>query len=80
MVVNQVGHCSSTSVFTLFQILSFLDSVGIFEVKVHCPVWFTKLPMVIGPHWITGNGVGFKPDILDMDVMERVLEVSTKYD
>lgn len=36
--------------------------------------------MIIGPHWITGNGVGFKPDILDMDVMERVLEVSTEYD
>jgi L-3-cyanoalanine synthase/cysteine synthase len=31
----------------------------------------------IGPHDITGNGVGFKPDILDMDVMEKVLEVST---
>ncbi|KAJ8748977.1 hypothetical protein K2173_013416 [Erythroxylum novogranatense] len=30
-----------------------------------------------GPHQITGNGVGFKPDILDMDVMERVLEVSS---
>ncbi|CAL5035664.1 unnamed protein product [Urochloa decumbens] len=28
-----------------------------------------------GPHLITGNGVGFKPDILDMDVMEKVLEV-----
>ncbi|KAL2330276.1 hypothetical protein Fmac_017857 [Flemingia macrophylla] len=27
-----------------------------------------------GPHQITGNGVGFKPDILDMDVMEKVLE------
>ncbi|KZV21808.1 bifunctional L-3-cyanoalanine synthase/cysteine synthase 1, mitochondrial [Dorcoceras hygrometricum] len=25
-----------------------------------------------GPHDITGNGVGFKPDILDMDVMEEV--------
>ncbi|TQD99575.1 hypothetical protein C1H46_014801 [Malus baccata] len=25
-----------------------------------------------GPHSITGNGVGFKPDILDMDMMERV--------
>ncbi|PON92105.1 L-3-cyanoalanine synthase, mitochondrial [Trema orientale] len=25
-----------------------------------------------GPHHITGNGVGFKPDILDMDVMEKV--------
>ncbi|KAJ6791580.1 bifunctional L-3-cyanoalanine synthase/cysteine synthase 2, mitochondrial [Iris pallida] len=25
-----------------------------------------------GPHAITGNGVGFKPDILDMDVMEKV--------
>ncbi|KAF6157707.1 hypothetical protein GIB67_037280 [Kingdonia uniflora] len=25
-----------------------------------------------GPHQITGNGVGFKPDILDMDVMEEV--------
>ncbi|KAI4963023.1 hypothetical protein ZWY2020_020485 [Hordeum vulgare] len=22
-----------------------------------------------------GNGVGFKPDILDMDIMEKVLEV-----
>lgn len=30
-----------------------------------------------GPHHITGNGVGFKPDILDMDVMEEVLEVSS---
>ncbi|KAH9731894.1 Bifunctional L-3-cyanoalanine synthase/cysteine synthase C1 [Citrus sinensis] len=29
------------------------------------------------PHLITGNGVGFKPDILDMDVMEKVLEVSS---
>lgn len=28
-----------------------------------------------GPHQITGNGVGFKPDILDMDVMEEVLMV-----
>ncbi|PRQ33190.1 putative L-3-cyanoalanine synthase [Rosa chinensis] len=27
-----------------------------------------------GPHSITGNGVGFKPNILDMDKMERVLE------
>ncbi|KAI4996029.1 hypothetical protein ZWY2020_041127 [Hordeum vulgare] len=27
------------------------------------------------PHLITGNGVGFKPDILDMDIMEKVLEV-----
>ncbi|KAF4386691.1 hypothetical protein F8388_006646 [Cannabis sativa] len=25
-----------------------------------------------GPHHITGNGVGFKPDILDMDVMDKV--------
>ncbi|KAE8815787.1 Cysteine synthase, chloroplastic/chromoplastic [Hordeum vulgare] len=25
-----------------------------------------------GPHLITGNGVGFKPDILDMDIMEKV--------
>ncbi|KAB5527111.1 hypothetical protein DKX38_020958 [Salix brachista] len=31
-----------------------------------------------GPHDITGNGVGFKPDILDMDVMEKVLEVSSE--
>ena len=30
-----------------------------------------------GPHLITGNGVGFKPDILDMDVMEAVLEVKS---
>lgn len=30
-----------------------------------------------GPHHITGNGVGFMPDILDMDVMEKVLEVSS---
>lgn len=29
----------------------------------------------IGPHHITGNGVGFKPDILEMDVMEEVLMV-----
>nr|CAB3461637.1 unnamed protein product [Digitaria exilis] len=28
-----------------------------------------------GPHLITGNGVGFKPDILDMDIMKKVLEV-----
>ncbi|KAL9359968.1 hypothetical protein Peur_048091 [Populus x canadensis] len=31
-----------------------------------------------GPHHITGNGVGFKPDILDMDVMEKVLEVTSE--
>ncbi|EYU34155.1 hypothetical protein MIMGU_mgv1a024153mg [Erythranthe guttata] len=31
-----------------------------------------------GPHHITGNGVGFKPDILDMDVMEEVLIVSSE--
>ncbi|OAY62271.1 bifunctional L-3-cyanoalanine synthase/cysteine synthase 1, mitochondrial [Manihot esculenta] len=31
-----------------------------------------------GPHHITGNGVGFKPDILDLDVMEKVLEVSSE--
>ncbi|XP_021748220.1 bifunctional L-3-cyanoalanine synthase/cysteine synthase, mitochondrial [Chenopodium quinoa] len=30
-----------------------------------------------GPHLITGNGVGFKPEILDMDVMEAVLEVKS---
>ncbi|XP_073008950.1 bifunctional L-3-cyanoalanine synthase/cysteine synthase 1, mitochondrial isoform X1 [Typha latifolia] len=30
-----------------------------------------------GPHLITGNGVGFKPKILDMDVMEEVLEVKS---
>ncbi|KAJ8450241.1 hypothetical protein Cgig2_033435 [Carnegiea gigantea] len=33
----------------------------------------------VGPHLITGNGVGFKPDILDMDVMEAVLEVKSEY-
>ncbi|EFH59912.1 beta-substituted ala synthase 3_1 [Arabidopsis lyrata subsp. lyrata] len=32
----------------------------------------------LGPHEITGNGVGFKPDILDMDVMDKVLEVSSE--
>ncbi|XP_043713997.1 L-3-cyanoalanine synthase 1, mitochondrial-like isoform X2 [Telopea speciosissima] len=31
-----------------------------------------------GPHLITGNGVGFKPKILDMDVMDAVLEVSSE--
>ncbi|KAL5727340.1 CRISPR-associated protein 1 [Ranunculus cassubicifolius] len=30
-----------------------------------------------GPHSITGNGVGFKPDILDMDIMEEVIEVTS---
>ncbi|KAL9228910.1 hypothetical protein vseg_004440 [Gypsophila vaccaria] len=30
-----------------------------------------------GPHLITGNGVGFKPEILDMDVMDGVLEVKS---
>ncbi|WOL00062.1 bifunctional L-3-cyanoalanine synthase/cysteine synthase 2, mitochondrial [Canna indica] len=30
-----------------------------------------------GPHLITGNGVGFKPEILDMDVMDKVLEVNS---
>lgn len=34
----------------------------------------------IGPHHITGNGVGFKPDILDMDVMDKVLEASSHKD
>ncbi|XP_042496239.1 bifunctional L-3-cyanoalanine synthase/cysteine synthase 2, mitochondrial-like [Macadamia integrifolia] len=31
-----------------------------------------------GPHQITGNGVGFKPKILDMDVMDAVLEVTSE--
>ncbi|KAK6918366.1 Pyridoxal-phosphate dependent enzyme [Dillenia turbinata] len=31
-----------------------------------------------GFHYITGNGVGFKPDILDMDVMEEVLEIRSE--
>lgn len=31
-----------------------------------------------GPHQITGNGVGFKPEILDMDIMEEVLMVSSE--
>ncbi|KAK4339293.1 hypothetical protein RND71_040755 [Anisodus tanguticus] len=31
-----------------------------------------------GPHHITGNGVGFKPDILDLDLMEEVLMVSSE--
>lgn len=30
-----------------------------------------------GPHDITGTGVGFKPEILDMDVIDKVLEVSS---
>ncbi|GAA0139818.1 hypothetical protein Leryth_004126 [Lithospermum erythrorhizon] len=30
-----------------------------------------------GPHHITGNGVGFKPDILDMDLMDEVLMVTS---
>ncbi|KAI3886728.1 hypothetical protein MKX03_006871 [Papaver bracteatum] len=30
-----------------------------------------------GPHAITGNGVGFKPDILDMDILEEVIEVTS---
>ncbi|CAA6655469.1 unnamed protein product [Spirodela intermedia] len=30
-----------------------------------------------GPHHITGNGVGFVPKILDLDVMEEVLEVTS---
>ncbi|GKD70809.1 bifunctional L-3-cyanoalanine synthase/cysteine synthase 1, mitochondrial, partial [Tanacetum coccineum] len=28
-----------------------------------------------GPHQITRNGVGFKPDILDMDIMQEVLVI-----
>ncbi|MBA0741344.1 hypothetical protein Gogos_014507 [Gossypium gossypioides] len=39
---------------------------------------FLILSVTTGPHHITGNGVGFKPDILDMDVMEKVLEVSSE--
>ncbi|KAL8138512.1 hypothetical protein V2J09_004513 [Rumex salicifolius] len=31
-----------------------------------------------GPHLITGNGVGFKPEILDMDLMEEVLMVKSE--
>ncbi|NP_001275044.1 L-3-cyanoalanine synthase [Solanum tuberosum] len=31
-----------------------------------------------GPHHITGNGVGSKPDIVDMDLMEEVLMVSSE--
>ncbi|KAL1328984.1 hypothetical protein HN51_046145 [Arachis hypogaea] len=31
-----------------------------------------------GPHEIAGNGVGFKPDILDMDIMDKVIEVRSE--
>ncbi|KAJ3679943.1 hypothetical protein LUZ60_016221 [Juncus effusus] len=31
-----------------------------------------------GPHLITGNGVGFKPNILDMDIMDKVIEVKSE--
>ncbi|KAM1019380.1 hypothetical protein ACFX13_041468 [Malus domestica] len=31
-----------------------------------------------GPHSIMGNGVGFKPDILDLDMLERVIEVTSE--
>uniref|UniRef100_A0A0D3DUU3 Cysteine synthase n=1 Tax=Brassica oleracea var. oleracea TaxID=109376 RepID=A0A0D3DUU3_BRAOL len=40
--------------------------------------FYLALNFGLGPHAITGNGVGFKPDILDMDVMESVLEVSSE--
>ncbi|KAJ0075946.1 hypothetical protein Patl1_34969 [Pistacia atlantica] len=40
-------------------------------------IWSQLLPCN-GPHLITGNGVGFKPDILDMDVMEKVLEIGSE--
>ncbi|MCD7447257.1 hypothetical protein HAX54_026376 [Datura stramonium] len=33
-----------------------------------------------GPHQIIGNGVGFKPDMLDMDVMEEVLMAFYQHD
>ncbi|CAN6455287.1 unnamed protein product [Victoria cruziana] len=31
-----------------------------------------------GPHHITGNGVGFIPKILDLDIMDEVLEVTSE--
>ena len=31
-----------------------------------------------GPHEIAGNGVGFKPDILDMDIMDKVIEIRSE--
>ncbi|KAH9289541.1 hypothetical protein KI387_033658, partial [Taxus chinensis] len=31
------------------------------------------------PHNITGTGVGFNPNILDMDILDRVLEVSSDH-
>lgn len=46
-----------------------------FSITLVINVSFSKLSIATGPHHITGNGVGFKPDILDMDVMEKVLEV-----
>lgn len=41
---------------------------------------FQMLYIEIGPHHIIGNGVGFKPEILDMDLMEKVLEVGINHD
>ncbi|KAI3862414.1 hypothetical protein MKX03_013657, partial [Papaver bracteatum] len=35
-----------------------------------------KVILMISPHAITGNGAGFKPDILDMDILEEVIEAS----
>lgn len=61
MAVNQVKH-------VLFIHIFFLWSPQLLK--------FVSFSIGTGPHHITGNGVGFKPDILDMDVMEKVLEAS----
>lgn len=63
------GYIDSVIVKALFQVLVIPCLVGIIAVS-------DVMPFEIGPHHITGNGVGFKPDILDLDVMEKVLEVS----
>lgn len=63
-----------------------VNLVKMLNIPLRCDVTTDSIPvqtlmlfLYIGPHHITGNGVGFKPDILDMDVMDKVLEVSRDY-
>ena len=61
-------------------VVMIISHYGVNPVLLKAHLWLELQSLMLsigtGPHHITGNGVGFKPDILDMDVMEEVLMVS----
>ncbi|RVX10082.1 L-3-cyanoalanine synthase 1, mitochondrial [Vitis vinifera] len=64
-------------------VVMIISHYGVNPVLLKAHLWLELQSLMLsigtGPHHITGNGVGFKPDILDMDVMEEVLMLQQSF-